>query len=281
MIRQTQRDVALHFRRALGQALTSNNVPVSANGFCFSYWSYFDIDPDVGGNWACPIVLYDESLYNGGGDMYRVLYQTSGGAGHYTDTRVVSSGGYRNTSCTIEPTVGRWFHTLANWSAATIELHVDGVLDDDATGSSFNFGSNIDFLSIGSDQHAAGNYTNGYMRDIAIYDFYADAEDIAALQVTLPQHYRPENMVWLLKGDSYTNVVDNERLDLHSANTARPRIKQSPPFPIRSDRYRLKNVFYSIPDASVAGGRIMSSLVAGGGLAGRGGIAGASGGLVG
>ena len=134
---------------------------------------------------------------------YIINCYESGGVGLSTnDTasikmQIYVNGGYQSTATTIPDT--NWHHWCGTFDGRYIKLYMDGVLKstkDLGTTYTITYNSTTPWM-IGSNPDAsgsaAGNFLNGYINDVRIYDHALSKKEVKEISKGLVLHYNFED----------------------------------------------------------------------------------------
>ena len=128
---------------------------------------------------------------------------------------------------------GRWTHIAFTYNGATIQTHIDGVLDSSAAGT-LNWGGNTDNLLIGRSLQGSGRYLSAQLDDIRIYNRALSAPEVRLLAsrrgiglvpmpdraAGLPRKLFVNDAGMWRNGDAYVNTGSGWRLGVPFVNDA-------------------------------------------------------------
>lgn len=153
-------------------------------------------------------------------------YETGGaglaGASGSIKFQIYSSGAYSSATASVPDT--NWHHWCGTFDGRYIKLYMDGVLkqttDLGSSGRTITYHSTTCWM-MGANPYndsPAGNYTNGYMNDVRIYDHALSLKEIKEISKGLVLHYNFEisenkNLLYDTKsvtGDSGTDLTITE-----------------------------------------------------------------------
>ena len=261
--------MAFDFIRTSSEAFHGSFSAVTGPPFTMSCW----FEPDAASNLGHLMSLHDLSAV----ELHNLTIDLSA-----TSTLEAGSfdGGWATATGSTTLVNGTTYHAAGTWASSTSrEVFLDGVSDGTNTTSKNPTG--IDDFSIGAqyfNNGAPSEEFDGRIAHPAIWNVVLTDEEIASLAAgASPLLIRPASLVLYVPLDRRGAIDLMGSVALSADGT--PTFSED-----LSDIVTMPNsgqVLQFAPVAPVAGGRIMSSLAAGGGLVGVGGIAGRSGGLAG